>query len=945
MAVTVVACEVKSGGVDYCYSDIGCFPLSAEFYHPTHRPFNVRPWHRRRIRTQFEIFNEQHPNGFMLRPWDRLNLQMSGFDPRLDTKIIIPGWLDNIRRALWVRYMRDAFQWLWTPVNVIVVRWRNFTPYTIATANTRVVGAELANMLKFIEQELNYDRSYFHIIGHSLGAHIAGYCGDRLPGLGRITALDPARPFFQHMPRSVRLDRGDARFVDAIHSDFTPENAIFLLMSFGMTTPVGHVDFYPNGPPLMQPGCLRDTLLSVQTGIRKGLRHSSLSVAFLESLRYLTACDHQRSHEWFIESIVNRQCVFVGVRCNEFEGLINGRCTCDDSPGACAIMGIHADQMYMNKLHEHIWPSTKTTTHHHSFYNQWRDKHHQPNEPFVARPTMQPPPPPPPPHLAEVANAQEEGLNADTREETYARLKLQATQLRQTPVPILAIINDEQQRQRQHKDQSEAAAAEQAKKAHQPFEYDEASFESIGSDEMFINYLRALMLDNHDKELTKRPHINPHAIDPPFKDAPPAQLGELVAENDLMFKTKRMDLLADDYVRVSGAPLNLTTASHLPKLLSDYDREIEDWYEDNSRWHLRTQSRPAYCANQYQVLVFIGPLQDRSGRRREARLRSNLIISIIGTRGQLINQRFVPRSAQLDSFTMQPFYILLEGAYSLGTIKSVAIGWEARHDPDPIQATVTFQNNLLEAAQPFIPAYKAKHPVLPDLLAGLGRTRAFEWASNELSQNDIAGEHLRRGKRSTDSAQRAKPLQEPSKTTSSSVESQREASRRNDDQMDILEDRYMDLGSALDAVEMNIMTPTIQQTELDLMHSHGPILPPELETSRDFQRDSQLSLYPMGDPPSFDPVHAASDGKVSTHLNNIDLLINDDAKDATITIEEVIVSPVEAWYGRGGRVGKVFCPPHNSFKLHREQTVQLIQTLVGQCHQQVNRVLHPILTR
>lgn len=866
----------------------------------------------------------------MLRPWDRLNLQMSGFDSRLDTKIIVPGWLDNIRRALWVRYMRDAFQWLWTPVNVIVVRWRNFTPYTIATANTRVVGAELANMLKFIEHELRYDRSYFHIIGHSLGAHIAGYCGDRLPGLGRITALDPARPFFQHMPKSVRLDRGDARFVDAIHSDFTPENAIFLLMSFGMTTPVGHADFYPNGPPLMQPGCLRDTLISVQTGIRKGLQHSSLSVAFLESLRYLTACDHQRSHEWFIESIVNRQCVFVGVRCNEFEGLINGRCTCDDSPSACAIMGIHADQMYMNKLHNHIWPNTKTT--HQSQHNQWRDK-------YLRQPIMDPIQA----HLAEMAAAQEEGLGGeDTREETYARLKLQATQLRQTPVPILTMIEDEH---RQQKHQPTNANHKQ-----QPFEYDEASFESIGSDEMFVNYLRAMMLDNDNKERAKQLQSNTHqSAQSALSDAPPTQLnpqatGQIGAENHMMFKTKRMDMRVDDYARVPMPSMNPATASHLPKLLSDYDRDIEDWYEDNSRWHLRTQNRPTYCANQYQVLVFIGPLENGSGGSREARLRSNLIISIIGTRGQLINQRFVPRSAQLDSFTMQPFYILLEGAYSLGTIKSVAIGWEARIDPDPIQATVTFQNSLLEAAQPFIPAYKVKHPILPDLLAGLDRSRAIEWASNDLNQNDIPGEQLRRGKRSTDLSMvptrksdspenEPKPVHENEKTN---------ANRRNDALTDIDDDGYLDFHSAL-TLGMDIMTPTIQHTNLDLMHSHESILPPVLETSRGFQRDGQLSLYPLGDPPTaVHPIHAASMGKVSAHLNNIDLLLNDDPE-TTITVKEVIVSPVEARYGRGGRVGKVFCPPHINYKLHRDQTVQLTQTLIGQCHQQVNRVLQPVL--
>ena len=57
-----------------------------------------------------------------------------------------------------------------------------------------------------------------------MGAHIAGYAGERLKAvhkrkLGRITALDPAQPLFQGMPDFVRLDRGDANFVDVIHTD------------------------------------------------------------------------------------------------------------------------------------------------------------------------------------------------------------------------------------------------------------------------------------------------------------------------------------------------------------------------------------------------------------------------------------------------------------------------------------------------------------------------------------------------------------------------------------------------------------------------------------------------------------------------------------------------------------------------------------------------------
>ena len=76
-------------------------------------------------------------------------------------------------------------------VNVIAVVWTKgaYDGYSQVVDNTRVVGALLADMVKFLHNTTNLDYGSVHLIGHSLGAHVCGYAGERLPGLGRITGF------------------------------------------------------------------------------------------------------------------------------------------------------------------------------------------------------------------------------------------------------------------------------------------------------------------------------------------------------------------------------------------------------------------------------------------------------------------------------------------------------------------------------------------------------------------------------------------------------------------------------------------------------------------------------------------------------------------------------------------------------------------------------------
>jgi Lipase. len=66
------------------------------------------------------------------------------------------------------------------------------------------------------------------------------------------SGLDPASFLFESwtLPANRRLDHTDAEYVEVIHTD----GSRIWSDGFGLLSPVGHVDYFPNGG-VDQPGC------------------------------------------------------------------------------------------------------------------------------------------------------------------------------------------------------------------------------------------------------------------------------------------------------------------------------------------------------------------------------------------------------------------------------------------------------------------------------------------------------------------------------------------------------------------------------------------------------------------------------------------------------------------------------------------------------------------
>ncbi|XP_065173322.1 pancreatic triacylglycerol lipase-like [Atheta coriaria] len=196
-------------------------------------------------------------------------------------------------------------------VPVIIVDWSMISSipcYPTAFFNTWHVG-QCTAILTVSLAKAGIPPNKIHVIGFSLGAHIASFASNQLQKtLGvpyhRITGLDPALPFFATLVNEWKLDPSDAPFVDVIHTSAG---------SFGKLEAIGHVDFYINGGA-MQPNCI--------------------------NANYPQLCSHVMAGTYYASTIRNKK--FFGYACPSILHYTLGFCSFENATGV--LMGEHVDR-------------------------------------------------------------------------------------------------------------------------------------------------------------------------------------------------------------------------------------------------------------------------------------------------------------------------------------------------------------------------------------------------------------------------------------------------------------------------------------------------------------------------------------------------------------------------------------------------------------------------
>nr|CAI5830413.1 unnamed protein product [Callosobruchus analis] len=229
----------------------------------------------------------------------KMNSTRLDIDKDNPLKVVIHGW-QSTGSDDFIRHFAESYHSIGIE-NVVGVDWSNHSKrnYLHSARATKKVGETVA---EFILNTLGSDAAkldYVHIIGHSLGAQVAGFAGKHIylttgRKVGRITALDAAGPLFEipiKLPTTRRVSKDDAKYMEGIHT-----NVGFL----GFLAPFADADYFINFGGPIQPGC----------------REINIFDAFV--------CSHGKSYVIYNNTITSKN--YIGIQCSDPLRAISSLC-------------------------------------------------------------------------------------------------------------------------------------------------------------------------------------------------------------------------------------------------------------------------------------------------------------------------------------------------------------------------------------------------------------------------------------------------------------------------------------------------------------------------------------------------------------------------------------------------------------------------------------------
>ncbi|XP_030326561.1 endothelial lipase isoform X2 [Strigops habroptila] len=145
-----------------------------------------------RVRFSLRSASHAEEEGCAIAVGQHKCLEDCGFNVTAKTFFIIHGWTMSGMFETWLGSLVSALQEREKDANVVVVDWLSLAHqlYTDAVNNTQIVGKSIARLLDWLQENPLFQLENVHLIGYSLGAHVAGFAGNHVHGtIGRITAI------------------------------------------------------------------------------------------------------------------------------------------------------------------------------------------------------------------------------------------------------------------------------------------------------------------------------------------------------------------------------------------------------------------------------------------------------------------------------------------------------------------------------------------------------------------------------------------------------------------------------------------------------------------------------------------------------------------------------------------------------------------------------------